>query len=288
LIYTFIDEERRTYPVVRLCHALDVSSSGYYAWRKRPPSTRGLANQALLVRIRAVHTRSRQTYGSPRIHAELVAQGKACGRHRVARLMRRNQVHAWQKRPYRVQTTRVDAALPIAPNRLAQSFATTELNQTWLGDITYVPTAEGWLYLAAVMDLHSRRILGWSTSDLLTTPLAMSALQMALGRRPAASNVIHHTDRGSQYASADYRAALAVHGLTASMSRSGNCYDNAPMESFFGTLKTELIHRCAYRTRDEARQDIVAYIEGFYNATRRHSALGYCSPMEFERLAIVS
>jgi len=288
LIYAFIDEERRTYPVVRLCHALNVSSSGYYAWRKRPPSTRDLANQALLVRIREAHTRSRQTYGSPRIHAELVVQGKACGRHRVARLMRKNEVRAWQKRPYRVRTTRVDAALPIAPNRLAQSFETTAMNQTWLGDITYVATAEGWLYLAAVMDLHSRRILGWSTSDLLTTPLALSALQMALGRRPSAGNVVHHTDRGSQYASADYRAALAAHGLLASMSRSGNCYDNAPMESFFATLKSELIHRRAYRTREEARQDLVAYIEGFYNATRRHSALGYCSPMEFERLAIVA
>src|SRR5258708_968641 len=251
-------------------------------------STRGLANQALLVRIRAVHTQSRQTYGSPRIHAELVAQGKACGRHRIARLMRKNEVRAWRKRPYRVRTTRVDATLPIAPNRLAQSFETTAMNQTWLGDMTYVATAEGWLYLAAVMDLHSRRILGWSTSDRLTTPLALGALRMALGRRPRAAGVVHHTDRGSQYASADYRAVLADHGLTASMSRSGNCYDNAPMESFFGTLKSELIHRRSYRTRTEARQDIVAYIEGFYNATRRHSALGYSSPMEFERSATVA
>jgi transposase InsO family protein len=282
MIYAFIDEQRETYPVVRLCKVLDVSSSGYYAWRKRPTSLRAQMDQPLLARIRAIQARSRQTYGSPRIHAELVAQGERVNHKRVERLMQQNCMQARHKRRYRVVTTQADPSLPVAPNRLAQTFQASAPNQTWLSDITYVPTQEGWLYLAAVMDLYSRRIVGWSLKETLATPLAMQALQMAVGRRRPPSAVVHHSDRGCQYASADYRAALITNGMQASMSRSGNCYDNAPMESFFATLKTELIHRCTFASRAAARQEIVNYIEGFYNPTRRHSALGYRSPMEFE------
>lgn len=282
MIYAFVDEQRDAYPVVRLCGVLGVSSSGYYAWRERPTSRRAQSDQVLVTRIRAIHTRSRQTYGSPRVHAELVAQGERCNHKRVERLMQQNGLRARHKRRYRVMTTQVDPTLPIAPNRLAQTFRASALNQTWLSDITYVPTQEGWLYLAAVMDLYSRRIVGWSLRETLATPLVMQALQMALGRRRPPEHVIHHSDRGCQYASAEYRAELAAHQLLASMSRSGNCYDNAPMESFFATLKTELVHRRTFVSRAQARQEIVGYVEGFYNPTRRHSALGYRSPMEFE------
>ncbi|MBI3241785.1 MAG: IS3 family transposase [Chloroflexi bacterium] len=282
MIYAFIDEERESYPVVRLCRVLAVSASGYYAWRQRPPSQRRLADQGLVVRIRAIQAGSRQTYGSPRVQAELRAQGERCNHKRVERLIRQNGLQVRLKRRYRVVTTQVDPSLPVAPNRLAQTFQATAANQTWLSDITYVPTGDGWLYLATVMDLYSRRIVGWSLAERLTTPLVKRALQMAVGRRRPAAGVIHHSDRGSQYASAEYRAELALHRPVASMSRSGNCYDNAPMESFFATLKSELIHRCTFSSRAQARQEIVSYIEGFYNPTRRHSALGYRSPMEFE------
>lgn len=284
MIYTFIDEHRAVYPVSRLCQVLGVSSSGYYAWRKRIPSQRAQSDQALTIRIRAIHHRSRQTYGSPRIHAELVAQGERVNHKRVERLMQQDGLQARHKRRYRVTTTQADASLPIAPNRLGQTFQTTRLNQTWLSDITYVPTAEGWLFLAAVMDLHSRRIIGWNLSETLTTPLALAALQMALTHRQPPAQVLHHSDRGCQYASADYQAVLATRGLVASMSRSGNCYDNAPMESFFATLKAELVHRTTFTSRLQARREIIAYIEGFYNPTRRHSALGYRSPREFETI----
>lgn len=282
MIYAFIDEQREAYPVVRLCGVMGVSPSGYYAWRKRAPSPRTLSDQILLTHIRAIHASSRQTYGSPRVHAELVAQGRPCNHKRVARLMRQDHLQARHKRRYRVATTHVDPTLPIAPNRLAQTFQATAPNQTWLSDITYVPTGEGWLYLATVMDLYSRRIVGWSLGQTLATALVMKALQMALGRRRPAAGVVHHSDRGCQYASDTYRAELALHHLLASMSRSGNCYDNAPMESFFATLKTELFHRCTFTSRAHARREIVGYIEGFYNPTRRHSALGYRSPLEFE------
>lgn len=282
MIYAFIDEERESYPVVRLCRVLAVSASGYYAWRQRPPSQRRLSDQGLVVRIRAIQAGSRQTYGSPRVQAELKAQGERCNHKRVERLMRQNGLQVRLKRRYRVVTTQVDASLPVAPNRLAQTFQATAANQTWLSDITYVPTGDGWLYLATVMDLYSRRIVGWSLAERLTTPLVKRALQMAVGRRRPAAGVVHHSDRGCQYASAEYRAELALHRLVASMSRSGNCYDNAPMESFFATLKSELIHRYTFSSRAQARQEIVGYIEGFYNPTRRHSALGYRSPMEFE------
>ena len=285
MIYAYIDEQRVKASVVRLCHALGVSTSGYYAWRRRAPSRRALANQALLVSIRAIHANSRETYGSPRIHAELVAQGRSCSLNRVARLMRLQHIRARSKRLYRVRTTCADPSRPVACNRLAQKFEAAAPNRVWLGDITYVPTSQGWLYLAAVLDLHSRRIVGWALDQTMTTALVQAALKMALGRRQPAAGLVHHTDRGRQYTSADYQDLLKAQGLVASMSGAGNCYDNAPMESFFGTLKAELIYHTTYLTRDEARQDIVSYIEGFYNATRRHSALGYRSPRDFELAA---
>ena len=284
--YHFIAAHRVEFPVRRMCAVLGISASGYYAWRRRAPSQRALADAALAVHIQAVFAESRQTYGSPRVHAELVAHGQRCGRNRVARLMRLAHLRARHKRRYRPPTTtRVDASLPVAPNRLERVFSATAPNCTWLCDITYVPTDEGWLYLAAVLDLFSRRIVGWQLDDTLETSLALKALHLALGRRQPPAGLLHHSDRGCQYASADYQAVLTAHHLLVSMSRTGNCYDNAPMESFFATLKSELIHACHYATRDAARHSIVAYIEGFYNATRRHSALGYLSPVEFERLA---
>ena len=286
--YAFVDEHRASYPVGRLCRALEVTASGYYAWRRRPPSQRALANQALLVDIRASHARSRRTYGSPRVHADLVAQGQRCSRHRVARLMRQDRLQARPRRRFRPKTTQVDPRLPVAPNRLQRPFQASAPNQTWLSDITYVATAEGWLYLAVVLDLHSRRVVGWAMARHLETPLVLSALQLALGRRQPPAALLHHSDRGSQYASRDYQAALASYQVQPSMSRAGNCYDNAPMESFFATLKVERVYCRRYQTRDEARQDLVAYIEGFYNPTRRHSALGYRSPMEFEQATSVA
>jgi len=286
--YAFVDEHRASYPVERLCRTLEVTASGYYAWRRRSPSPRTLANQALLVDIRASHARSRRTYGSPRVHADLAAQGRGCSRNRVARLMRQDRLQARPRRRFRPKTTQVDPSLPVAPNRLQRPFQASAPNQTWLSDITYVATAEGWLYLAVVLDLYSRRVVGWAMAERLETPLVLSALRLALGRRRPPACLLHHSDRGSQYASRDYRAVLTSSGAQASMSRAGNCYDNAPMESFFATLKVEQVHRQHYPTRAEARQDIVAYIEGFYNPTRRHSALGYRSPMEFEQATSVA
>jgi transposase InsO family protein len=197
--------------------------------------------------------------------------------------MRQERLQARPRRRFRPQTTQVDQRLPVAPNRLQRPFRASAPNQVWLSDVTYVPTAEGWLYLAVVLDLHSRRVVGWAMTSRLDTSLVLSALRLALGRRRPPSSLLHHSDRGSQYASRDYRTALADHGAQASMSRAGNCYDNAPMESFFATLKVERVHCRHYQTRAEARQDIIAYIEGFYNPTRRHSALGYRSPLEFEQ-----
>jgi len=283
MTYHFLTEQRSQYALSRMCEVLGVSRSGYYAWRRRQPSQRENTNQILLMHIRAIYAASRQTYGSPRIHAELVAGGLACNRKRVARLMRLAHLQACRRRQRHV-TTQADGTLPIAPNRLNREFQAMAPNQKWVSDITYVPTDEGWLYLATVMDLYSRRIIGWAMHNTLADELTQAALQMALSQCRPAGDLLHHSDRGSQYASAEYQALLTAHHAVPSMSRTGNCYDNAPMESFFSTLKTELIHRRHYRTRAEARHDIFAYIEGFYNTQRRHSALGYRSPIEFEQL----
>jgi transposase InsO family protein len=280
--FRFIEDHRETYPVRVLCAVLEVSPAGYYAWRSRPPSTRSVANRELVATIRRVHQDSGGRYGSPRVHAVLRSRGRNISRGRIERLMRRHGIRAIMAPPRRARTTDSRHALPIAPNLLARDFTAAAPNRIWLADITYVPTGEGWLYLAAVMDLFSRKIVGWAMRDHLRTELASSALTMAVQRQRPAVGLIHHSDRGVQYASLDYRGALAAAGITASMSRKADCFDNAPMESFFHTLKTELVHHRQYATWAEAQRDIFAFIEGFYNRTRLHSAIGYISPIEME------
>lgn len=274
-------------PVRVMCRALAVSPAGYYAWAARPESRRTAANRRLVTLIRVIHAESRSTYGSPRVHATLQAQGQRIGEHRVARLMRTSAIRAKRVKTWRVTT---DSAhqYPVVPNTLNRQFVVAHPNQVWAGDITYVWTAEGWLYLAVVLDLYSRRVIAWGMGSRLTQELATAALTMAVEQRRPASGVLHHTDRGSQYAATLYRELLAGHGLTASMSRRGNCWDNAVVESFFHTLKTELVYHRRYITREEARQDIFEWIEVFYNRTRRHSTLGYRSPAEFEARAMGS
>jgi len=283
--FRFIEDHRDAYPVRVLCAVLEVSPAGYYAWRTREPSARAAANAGLLAAIRQVHQDSGRRYGSPRVHAELRAQGRGPSRGRIERLMRRHGIRAIMAPPRRVRTTDSRHSLPIAPNIVARDFTATAPNRVWLADITYIPTDEGWLYLAAVMDLYSRKIVGWAMRDHLRTELASTALMMAIQRQRPAGGLIHHSDRGVQYASHDYRSALVAAGITASMSRKADCFDNAPMESFFHTLKTELVHHRQYATRTEAQRDIFAFIEGFYNRTRLHSAIGYISPIEMERKA---
>jgi putative transposase len=283
--FRLIEDHRHAYPVRVLCAVLEVSPAGYYAWRARSPSARSSANAELVAAIRRVHHDSAGRYGSPRVHAALRTQGRGTSRGRIERLMRRHGIRAIMAPPRRVRTTDSRHELPIAPNVLARDFTAAAPNRVWLADITYIPTDEGWLYLAAVMDLFSRKIVGWAMRDHLRTELAATALMMAVQRQRPAAGLIHHSDRGVQYASYDYRAALNAAGMTASMSRKADCFDNAPMESFFHTLKTELVHHRQYATRADARRDIFAFIEGFYNRTRLHSAIGYISPIEMEQTA---
>jgi transposase InsO family protein len=283
--YQFVADHKDEFPVTRMCRVLGVSTSGYYASRKRPQSQRDRDNLVLVEQIKEVHTASRGLYGSPRVHAELVkGQHIPCNKKRVERLMRIHQIHGRQRRRRRVQTTDSNHSLPVAPNLLDREFTAEAPDRKWVADITYVPTEQGWLYLAVVLDLFSRRVIGWSMADTLCTVLVKNALEMAMAFRQPQAGLLHHSDRGSQYASAEYQAVLESGKMVASMSRSGNCYDNAAMESFFGTLKCELIHDRCYRTHAEARQDIFEYIEVFYNRQRRHSALGYLSPAEYEKL----
>ena len=280
--FRFIEDRRADYPVMIMCGVLGVSPAGYYAWRSRPESRRSAANRDLVDDIKRVHRDTSGRYGSPRIHVELKAQGRGASRGRIERLMRRHGIRAIMARPRRVRTTDSRHDLPIAPNLLDRSFTATAPNQVWLADITYIETDQGWLYLAAVMDLYSRRIVGWAMADHLRASLPLAALRMAISAQRPDDGLIHHSDRGVQYASADYRKLMQSAGLRASMSRKGDCYDNAPMESFFHTLKTELVHHSHYATRPEATRDIFAYIEGFYNRTRRHSSIGSISPIEME------
>jgi transposase InsO family protein len=265
-----------------MCALLGVSVSGYYAWRKRTPSALAQANQALLVKIREIHRNSRKTYGSQRIHAVLRRQGVQCGQNRVARLMSQHQIYARRKR-HRKFTTQSQHGFPKAPNILAQNFEAQAPNQKWVSDISYVATEEGWLYLAVIMDLFSRRIVGWAMARTLSDELTRSALRMALEQRKPKPGLLHHSDQGRQYASHAYRQLLAAYKIMVSMSRKGNCYDNAPIESFFSTLKNEHIHFQKYQTRNEAKTDVFVYIEGFYNRQRLHSSLDYWSPVQFER-----
>jgi putative transposase len=270
------------FPVAALCRALGLSRSGYYDWRRRRPSPRALANQKLLLQIAQVHQDSRKTYGSPRITQTLRRQNQCCGRHRVARLMRRVGLAVRPKRAFRPQTTESRHPLPIAPNRLRQAPAPTGPNQIWVSDITYIATVQGWLYLAAVMDLWSRKVVGWATAPHLKTELVQEALGRALRQRRPPPGLIHHSDRGVQYASECYRALLRGHGLVPSMSAAGHCYDNASMESFWSTLKSELLHRRDWPTHEEVQLALFDYVETFYNFRRLHSSLNYRSPAEFE------
>jgi putative transposase len=272
------------YPVRRLCLYLKASPSGFYDWEQRQvhPCARALENQSLAEEIDRIHTRSRKTYGAPRVEKELRKKGRCHGRNRVARLMKQKGLCGRQKGRYRVQTTDSNHDEPIAPNRLAEAPKASAPNQIWVADITYIKTGESWLYLAAIMDLYSRKIVGWAMGEHIDTALILKALFMALLHRQPPASLLFHSDRGVQYASADYRAALDQAGLVASMSGKGNCYDNAVMESFWSTLKLELVYRRDFQTRAHARSEIFDYIELFYNRLRSHSALNYLSPVDFE------
>ena len=275
---------KNDYPILRMCEHLEVSPSGYYDWKNRrtAPGPRAVANQTLAKQIEAIHVQSRQTYGSPRIVDELRKRGCRHGLNRIARLMQEAGLCGRQKGRYRAQTTDSNHDQPIAPNRLAQAPKAATPNQLWVADITYIETREGWLYLAAILDLYSRKIVGWAMSERIDTTLVLKALAMALLHRNPPANLLLHSDRGVQYASADYRRALNQAGLIASMSRRANCYDNATMESFWSTLKLELVYRRDFLTRSQARNQIFDYIESFYNRQRSHSALDYLSPVDFE------
>ena len=265
-----------------MCEVLRVSRSGFYAWLRRPESPRKMADRFLKEEIHRIHDASRLSYGSPRIHGALKAQGRDVGRKRVARLMREEGLRSIANRRFRVVTTDSRHDHPIEENLLNRCFEVSELNKVWASDITYIKTREGWLYLAVVMDLCSRRIVGWSMSPRLKTELVSQALEQALGRRTPTKGLLHHSDRGCQYTSAEYRKQLADNGIICSMSRRGNCWDNAVVESFFHSLKTELVHHKKYRTREEDRASLFDYIEVFYNRKRLHSALGHKAPLEFE------
>jgi transposase InsO family protein len=277
-----IDALQAEYSIAQLCEVLNVSRSGYHAWAMRPPGPRAQANAALWPLIERAYEKSRQTYGSPRICQELKQQGHRCSRQRVARLMRGHRMKSQTKRRFRVALTDSNHDLPIAPNRLRGTALPARRDAVWVADITYVPTDEGWLYLAGVLDRHTRRCVGWAMSDTLATSLPLAALDMALEHRQPPAGLVHHSDRGVQYASETYRQRLAAAGVRPSMSRRGNCYDNAAMESFWSSLKRELVHRVHFATRAAARAAIFEWIEIFYNRERLHSALGYQSPVDFE------
>lgn len=280
--FRFIDAHRETWPVRVLCETLEVSASGYYAWRGRPECARAAANRDLLADVRRIHQQHRGRYGAPRIHAALRAEGHAISRGRIERLMRRHGIGALTQRRFRVVTTDSNHGLPIAGNLLDQTFLARRPNEIWLADIGYIPTDEGWPYLAVVLDLFSRKVVGWAMRDHLRQELTIAALTMAIQRQKPGRGLIHHSDRGSQYAATDYRKMLKANGILASMSRKGNCWDNAPMESWFHTLKSELVHHTRYATREVAKRDLFAYIEGYYNRQRLHSALGYLTPEQAE------
>lgn len=282
--YRCIDRRRDQYPVRMMCRLLGVSRSGYYAWRVRPESERAQTDRQLIRAIRRFHAESDGVYGAPKITAELRAEGYQCGRHKVARLMRQAGLRGCPKRRFKVTTQR-DPNHPVADNLLGQDFTADGPNERWASDITYISTHQGWLYLAVVMDLYSRRIVGWSMNRWNSRHLVIDALNMAIDQRLPDDALIHHSDRGAQYTSDDFRAELDKHGIQCSMSARGNCYDNAVVESFFGLLKRERVNRTRYLTRDEARADVFDYIERFYNRKRRHGRLGNISPAAFEARA---
>lgn len=280
--YACIDRCRDRYSIHLMCRVLGVSRSGYYAAKTRPESARSVADRELLTQIKRIHCASRGVYGSPRIKAQLADDGYSVGRHKVAQLMRLERLRGCPKRRYRT-TTRPDPRHAVAKNLLAQDFSATKPNQRWVADITYISTQQGWLYLAVVIDLYSRRIVGWSMNRWMSRQIVIDALRMAIDARQPTRELIHHSDRGSQYTSEDFRNELTKHGIGCSMSSTGNCYDNAVAESFFGVMKRERVNRSRYRTLDEARADIFDYIEVFYNRNRRHGYLGNISPVDFEK-----
>ena len=282
--YGFIRVHQDHFSVSRMCAVLNVSRNGYYDWRDRPESKRSEENRAVLSHIRAVHDHSRQAYGALKTWRELRAQGFRWGRHRIARLRQEAGIEARRKRRFRI-TTQSRAGVVAAKNRLKPRFKAKTANRVWVGDITFVPTAQGWLYLAVLIDMYSRRVVGWAMSERIDQQLVLDAVNMALLQRRVKPGLIHHTDQGRQYSSAAYQAVLEHHGMKASMSRRGNCYDNAMAESFFSSLKNELIHHRSFSTRGEARTAIFEYIEVFYNRQRRHQSLDFMSPVDYERKA---
>jgi transposase InsO family protein len=279
--YAWIEAHRDQFEMTRSCRVLGVSRTGYTQWRSRPPSARSRANAQLDAQVASMHAQSGRSYGRPRLVKALGAQGMPVGPERVRKSLKRQGLHPVYKRPYRV-TTDSDHRKPVAPNVLNRGFDGWQPNQAWVGDVTYIATDEGWLYLACVMDLASRRIVGWSMSDRIKAGLVCEALKSAYWRRKPAAGLIMHSDRGSQYASADHRALLKDYRMIQSMSRKANCWDNSPMESFFKTLKVERIYQVRYTTRAQARLDIVNWIEGFYNGQRLHSSIGYQAPVQRE------
>lgn len=280
--FAFIEAEKASFPISRMCQTLGVSQSGFFAWRERPTCRRQRQDMVYLAHIRTAFALSNGTYGSPRMHRDLIDDGHRIGRHRTARLMRENGLVARRKRRFK-RTTDSQHAWPAAPNLIAQDFRAEKPDRKWGADISYIWTAQGWLYLAVVIDLYSRRVVGWATSDRLKRSLAVEALRRAIVNRNPAPGLVHHSDRGSQYCSIDYQAELRTRGILISMSGKGNCYDNSMVETFFKTIKSELIWPVAWQTREHAENAIARYIDGFYNPVRRHSALGYKSPIVFER-----
>jgi transposase InsO family protein len=284
--FAFVKDHRRRWPAAVICRVLKVTRSGFYAWLKRKPSARQIRQQDLLAKIRLAHAQNRELYGSPRVHRALLIDGEHVSRNTVAKLMRAGKIRAKTRRRYVPRTTDSTHARPVADNLLQRDFAASSVNRKWVADITYVPTGQGWLYLAGVLDCFSRKLVGWAMADHMETDLVSDALTMALQhRRPAGQKLLHHSDRGVQYASDDYQHLLTRQGIAVSMSGRGDCYDNAMMESFWATLKTELVHQQHYATREQAKGSIFEYVEVFYNRKRLHSSLGYKSPESFEAAA---
>ena len=281
--YAFIEDHRGEWPVAIQCGVLAVSRSGYYEWRRRPVSQRAVRRESLTAEVRQIHAASRENYGSPRVHRELQARGEAVNEKTVAKVMREAGLRAKSQRKFRVTTTDSNHTRPVAENVLNREFTAQKRNQKWVADITDIATLEGWLYLAAVLDLFTRKVVGWSMSERIDSRLVVDALEMAVQSELPEAGRVAHTDRGVQYASEHDQGVLTQHGIECRMSRKGNCWDNAPMESFFATLKKELVHHETYATREAARTSLFDDVEVFYNRERRHSSLGYVSPVTFEK-----
>jgi len=285
--YAFIEAQRQRYSVYRMCRALRVSRSGYYAWRTRRPSQRAQENRALAEQIKVQHRNTRGAYGALKMWRHLNALNIACGKHRVARLRRCHGIEARRQARFRAKYA-ARHGVPPAPRLLQAPFHANTANEIWVGDVTFIPTRQGWLYLAVLLDMFSRHVVGWAMHAKPNTDLTLGALNMAVARRSPRPGLIHHTDQGIQYANGRYRESLQKHSLVASMSRKGNCYDNAVAESFFSSLKNELVHDQDFRTREQARGEIFEYIEVFYNRNRLHQSLGYQSPSDYERMQAVA